>query len=84
MDVTNGSTQYLATYSAYDGKLVWPQLLETSNFLRCKCTCSMDQRFRTKVSRCFPGRSTGTMPCSPVRMAEIFLSWIPTCSTSGT
>ena len=30
----DGSTRYYATYSAYDGKMVLPQLLETDDFLR--------------------------------------------------
>ncbi|QEF97368.1 Beta-1,4-mannooligosaccharide phosphorylase [Stieleria maiorica] len=32
----DGSSQYYATYSAYDGKMVLPQLLETKDFLRFK------------------------------------------------
>ena len=50
--MTDGSTRYYATYTAFDGKIVLPQLLETDDFLHfrdqhAQRTGSPKQRIRT-------------------------------------
>ena len=50
---------YYATYTAYDGRTVLPQLLETPDFLHFRFARSMDRQYGTKAWRCFPGRLMG-------------------------
>ena len=55
----NGSTRYYATYSAYDGKMVLPQLLETENFLHFKMHTLNGPAIANKGLALFPRKING-------------------------
>lgn len=54
-----GAVQYYATYSAYDGKVVLPQLLETEDFLRFKMHTLNGPAIANKGFALFPRRVNG-------------------------
>jgi predicted GH43/DUF377 family glycosyl hydrolase len=54
-----GATRYYATYSAYDGKLVLPQLLETDDFLRFKMHTLNGPAIANKGLALFPRKIDG-------------------------
>src|SRR6185503_14114446 len=55
----DGSTKYYATYSAFDGKVVLPQLLETEDFLRFKISTLNGPEVRNKGFALFPRKIDG-------------------------
>jgi len=55
----DGSTHYYATYSAYDGKMVLPQLLETDDFLRFKMHTLNGPAIANKGIALFPRKING-------------------------
>jgi predicted GH43/DUF377 family glycosyl hydrolase len=55
----DGSTHYYATYSAYDGKMVLPQLLETDDFLRFKMHTLNGPAIANKGLALFPRKING-------------------------
>ena len=55
----DGSRCYYATYTAYDGKLVFPQLLETTDFLHFKLCTLNGPEARNKGFALFPRRING-------------------------
>lgn len=55
----DGSTRYYATYSAYDGKIVLPQLLETEDFLRFKMHTLNGPAIQNKGLALFPRKING-------------------------
>ena len=55
----NGATHYYATYSAYDGKLVLPQLLETDDFLNFKMHTLNGPAVADKGLALFPRKING-------------------------
>jgi predicted GH43/DUF377 family glycosyl hydrolase len=55
----DGSTRYYATYSAYDGKMVLPQLLETENFLHFKMHTLNGPAIANKGLALFPRKING-------------------------
>jgi predicted GH43/DUF377 family glycosyl hydrolase len=55
----DGSTHYYATYSAYDGKMVLPQLLETDDFLHFKMHTLNGPAIAGKGLALFPRRFNG-------------------------
>jgi predicted GH43/DUF377 family glycosyl hydrolase len=55
----DGSSQYYATYSAYDGKMVLPQLLETQDFLRFKMHTLNGPAISDKGLALFPRKING-------------------------
>ena len=55
----DGSTRYYATYSAYDGKMVLPQLLETGDFLHFKMHTLNGPAIANKGLALFPARVNG-------------------------
>ena len=55
----DGSTRYYATYSAYDGKMVLPQLLETEDFLRFKMHTLNGPAIANKGLALFPRKING-------------------------
>ena len=55
----DGSMRYYATYSAYDGKIVLPQLLETENFLHFKMHTLNGPAIANKGLALFPRRING-------------------------
>jgi predicted GH43/DUF377 family glycosyl hydrolase len=50
----NGQTTYYATYSAYDGQLVFPQLLETKDFTHFKISTLNGPEVENKGMALFP------------------------------
>ena len=55
----DGSRRYYATYSAYDGQLVLPQLLETKDFLRFKMHTLNGPAVANKGMALFPRKING-------------------------
>ena len=55
----DGSTRYYATYSAYDGRMVLPQLLETKDFLRFKMHTLNGPAVSNKGMALFPRKING-------------------------
>ena len=55
----DGATRYYATYSAFDGKIVLPQLLETEDFLRFKISTLNGPEVRNKGFALFPRKIDG-------------------------
>ena len=55
----NGTTHYYATYAAYDGKLVLPQLLETDDFLNFKMHTLNGPAIADKGLALFPRKING-------------------------
>ena len=55
----DGSTRYYATYSAYDGKMVLPQLLETEDFLHFKMHTLNGPAIANKGLALFPRKING-------------------------
>nr|WP_237170620.1 hypothetical protein [Paludisphaera borealis] len=56
------TVRYYATYTAYNGKVVLPQLLETNDFLRFKASTLNGPEVRNKGMALFPARSTASTP----------------------
>jgi len=55
----DGRSKYYATYSAYDGRMVLPQLLETSDFLRFKMHTLNGPAVSNKGMALFPRKING-------------------------
>ncbi|MCA9126450.1 MAG: glycoside hydrolase family 130 protein [Planctomycetales bacterium] len=55
----DGSRRYYATYSAYDGRMVLPQLLETKDFLRFKMHTLNGPAVSNKGMALFPRKING-------------------------
>ena len=55
----DGSVRYYATYSAYDGKMVLPQILETTDFLHFKISTLNGPEVRDKGFALFPRKING-------------------------
>ncbi len=55
----DGTRTYYATFTAYDGKEIQPQFLETPNFLRFKFTTLSGQAVRNKGMALFPRKIKG-------------------------
>ena len=55
----DGSSRYYATYSAYDGRMVLPQLLETEDFLQFKMHTLNGPAVSNKGMALFPRRING-------------------------
>ncbi len=56
----DGTTSYYATYTAYDGKLILPQLLETPDFLHFKFITLNGPAVQNKGMALFPRKVNGT------------------------
>jgi predicted GH43/DUF377 family glycosyl hydrolase len=55
----DGTSRYYATYSAFDGRMVLPQLLETSDFLRFKMHTLNGPAIANKGMALFPRKING-------------------------
>lgn len=55
----DGSIRYYATYTAYDGKIILPQLLETDDFLHFKVSTLNGPEVRNKGFALFPRKIHG-------------------------
>lgn len=55
----DGSVRYYATYSAYDGKMVLPQVVETTDFLHFKINTLNGPEVRDKGFALFPRKVNG-------------------------
>jgi predicted GH43/DUF377 family glycosyl hydrolase len=55
----DGSTHYYATYTAYDGKVILPQLLQTDDFLHFKLSTLNGPEVRNKGFALFPRKIHG-------------------------
>ncbi len=61
----NGSFTYYATYTAYDGSNILPQLIETKNFYRFKIITLMGKGSKNKGMALFPEKIKVNMQCYP-------------------
>jgi predicted GH43/DUF377 family glycosyl hydrolase len=55
----DGSVRYYATYTAFDGKVILPQILETDDFLRFQISTLNGPEVRNKGFALFPRRVRG-------------------------
>ncbi len=55
----DGSIRYYATYTAFDGKVILPQILETEDFLRFKASTLNGPEVRNKGLALFPRKING-------------------------
>lgn len=55
----NGNVAYIATYTAYDGRVTIPQMLETSDFLHFKISTLNGREVQGKGMALFPRRING-------------------------
>jgi len=55
----NGKSRYIATYTAFDGRLFFPQILETQDFLRFQLNTLNGPEARNKGMALFPRRIRG-------------------------
>lgn len=55
----DGTVRYYATYTAYDGKVIFPQLLETDDFLRFRMNTLNGPEVRNKGLALFPRKIGG-------------------------
>ncbi len=55
----DGERTYYATYTAYDGKVIFPQLLETKDFLHFKITTLNGPEVKNKGMALFPRKING-------------------------
>ena len=55
----DGSIQYTATYTAYDGRVTFPQLITTTDFLNFKITTLNGPQVQNKGMALFPRRIQG-------------------------
>ena len=55
----DGSVRYYATYTAFDGKVILPQILETDDFLRFKISTLNGPEVRNKGFALFPRKVKG-------------------------
>jgi predicted GH43/DUF377 family glycosyl hydrolase len=55
----DGSVRYYATYTAFDGKVILPQILETDDFLRFKASTLNGPEVRNKGLALFPRKVNG-------------------------
>jgi predicted GH43/DUF377 family glycosyl hydrolase len=55
----DGSVTYYATYTAYDGRLILPQLIETNDFLRFRIRTLAGPAIQNKGMALFPRRIDG-------------------------
>ena len=55
----DGQTKYFATYTAYDGRVTFPQILETTDFLRFKISTMNGPQVQNKGMALFPRKING-------------------------
>ncbi|MEO6601761.1 MAG: glycoside hydrolase family 130 protein [Polyangiaceae bacterium] len=55
----DGQTKYFATYTAYDGRVTFPQILETTDFLRFKISTLNGPQVQNKGMALFPRKING-------------------------
>ena len=68
----DGSHVYYATFTAYDGRVVVPELVETSHFLRFRFISLNGPAAENKGMALFPGKSTASIRCSRARTTRTF------------
>lgn len=57
------SVRYFGTYTAYDGSIVMPKLIETESFYNFNLSPIEGKFAKNKGMAFFPGKSKGNMPC---------------------
>ena len=67
----DGTPMYYATFTAYDGKAIRPEFLETSDFRHFKFDTLNGSAVRNKGMALFPARSTGCTPCWAGKTTQI-------------
>jgi len=67
----DGTRVYYATFTAYDGRVVMPELVETSDFLRFRFITLNGPAAENKGMAIFPHKLAASMPCSPAMTTRI-------------
>ena len=63
----DGTHVYYATFTAFDGEVVLPELVETLDFLRFRFITLNGPAAVNKGMAIFPRKSMASLPCSPAR-----------------
>src|SRR5262249_28855553 len=79
----DGTHVYYATFTAFDGKLVLPELVETSDFLRFRFITLNGPAAENKGMALFPRKINDLYAILSRRTTRAFTSCFPTMSTSG-
>ena len=79
----NGEVVYYATYTAYNGITILPQLIETKDFITFNILTLNGKAVQNKGMALFPGKWTAAMPCSRGRTVKTIISCSQTISISG-
>ena len=74
---------YYATFTAFDGKVILPELVETTDFLCFRFITLNGPAAENKGMALFPGKLMASMPCFPARTTKTSTSCSPTTCTSG-
>ncbi|MEJ2616091.1 MAG: hypothetical protein P8Z35_14120 [Ignavibacteriaceae bacterium] len=67
----NGERTYYATYTAYDGKTIHPQILETKDFLHFKISSLKGREVKNKGIALFPRKINGNYAVGSMRQYTI-------------
>jgi hypothetical protein len=79
----DGSVMYCATYTAYNGRAILPQFIETQDFLHFRVLTLNGSAVQNKGMACSRAASTAATPCSRGRTTRTSSSCFPTTSTTG-
>ncbi len=79
----NGDSTYYATYTAYNGVTILPQLIETRDFISFKITMLNGKAAQDKGLALFPRRLRASLPCCPGRMVRATILCFQNTCTSG-
>jgi predicted GH43/DUF377 family glycosyl hydrolase len=71
----DGTRTYYATYTAYDGKMILPQFLETSDFLRFKFITLNGPAVENKGLALFPRKIGSERESDKVPYSRAFIDW---------
>jgi predicted GH43/DUF377 family glycosyl hydrolase len=82
-DNGNERVTYYATYTAYNGKTILPQLIETKDFIKFNILTLNGKAVQNKGMALFPRKIGGAMPCSRARTVKTIILCSQTISISG-
>jgi len=75
----DGTRTYYATYTAYDGKLILPQFIETPDFLHFKFITLNGSRCRTKAWRFSAHDQRPLRDVGPAGLRDIYVMFSVIC-----
>jgi predicted GH43/DUF377 family glycosyl hydrolase len=74
---------YYATYTAYNGHTILPQLIETKDFIKFNIVTLNGKAVKTRAWRFSREKLAAAMPCSRARTVKTIISCSRTISISG-